>query len=68
MIKKGRMLGVEFKRMDAPKLTPSMSIALSDLGLERIVVVYPGDKQYSLGDKIEVVSLETVVKGAKDIF
>ena len=68
LVKKGRMLGVEFKRMDAPKLTPSMRIALSDLGLERIVVVYPGDKQYSLGDKIEVVSLETVVKGTKDIF
>jgi hypothetical protein len=40
-----RLLGVECKRADAPKLTPSMRIALEDLGLERIVVVHPGEKR-----------------------
>jgi len=37
-----QLLGVERKRADAPRLTPSMRIALSDLGLERIAVAYPG--------------------------
>jgi len=35
------MVGVECKRVDAPKLTPSMRTALSDMGLEKITVIYP---------------------------
>ncbi|OIO90776.1 MAG: hypothetical protein AUK02_00665, partial [Anaerolineae bacterium CG2_30_58_95] len=34
LIKNGRRIGVECKRMDAPRLTPSMRIALQDLQLE----------------------------------
>jgi hypothetical protein len=31
-------LGVEVKRADAPKMTPSMKIALEDLRLDQLVV------------------------------
>ena len=41
LLKQGRMYGVECKRADAPSLTPSMRIALADLKLEQIAVVYP---------------------------
>ena len=34
LLKDGRRLGIEVKRADAPVVTPSMSIALGDLGLE----------------------------------
>ena len=34
----GRRIGVECKRRDAPNLTPSMRIALSDLKLDRLIV------------------------------
>jgi uncharacterized protein len=54
------MLGVECKRVDAPRLTPSMRIALSDLGLEKIIVIYPGEKRYSLAEKIEVVPIRQI--------
>jgi predicted AAA+ superfamily ATPase len=54
---RGRRYGVEVKMQDAPTVTPSMRIALHDLRLERLAVVYPGDKTYSLGDKIEVLPL-----------
>jgi len=37
-----RLLGVECKRADVPRLTPSIRIAMEDLGLERIAVIYPG--------------------------
>ena len=37
----GRLFGVECKRADAPRTTPSIRIALEDLGLERVAVVYP---------------------------
>ena len=63
--KHGKIFGVECKWMDAPKLTPSMHIALSDLGLEKIIVIYPGTKRYSLGKKIEAVPVDGLAgKGA----
>lgn len=55
-----RLLGVECKRADAPKLTPSIRIALEDLGLERVAIVYPGAKRYSVSERIEAVPLDTL--------
>jgi uncharacterized protein len=57
LFKNGRRIGVECKRADAPTLTPSMRIALDDLKLDRLVVVYPGDRRYLLGDRVEVIPL-----------
>jgi len=68
MIKDGRMLGVECKRVDAPRLTPSMRIALDDLKLERLVVVYPGSLRYSLADRVEAVPLAAVEAGLAGLF
>jgi hypothetical protein len=68
MVKDGRMLGVECKRIDAPKLTPSMRTALDDLKLDQIAVVYPGVKQYSLGDNVAVVPLMAITEGMKGLF
>jgi len=68
LIKNGRMLGVECKRMDAPRLTPSMRTALEDLKLEQIAVVYPGTKRYSLGERVAAVPLEAVAEGLKGLF
>ncbi len=66
LIKDGRRLGVEIKRMDAPSLTPSMRIALSDLKLERLVVLYPGKIRYSLADRVTVMPLSIVGAGNAD--
>ena len=57
LFKNGRRLGVECKRSDAPKLTPSMRTAKSDLKLEHLFVVYPGERRYPLADGIEAISL-----------
>ncbi len=62
-LKNGQRFGVEFKRKDAPQITPSMRIALSDLGLRHLVVLYPGTRRYELAKKITVVPLATVAKG-----
>jgi uncharacterized protein len=58
---RGKRIGVEIKRADAPTLTPSMASALSDLSLDRIFVVYPGESRYVLSDHVEVVSLEDCI-------
>lgn len=64
LFKKGRRIGVECKRQDAPSMTPSMRIAMHDLALERILVVYPGDKSYALAERIEAVPLSDLATAA----
>ena len=56
--KNGRMIGVECKRTDAPKMTPSIRTALADLKLERVAVVYPGEKRFTLSEQVEAVPLK----------
>ncbi|MFN2375238.1 MAG: ATP-binding protein [Candidatus Binatia bacterium] len=58
--RRGKLFGVECKRVDAPRMTPSMRIALDDLGLERIAVIYPGTRRYALADRVEAVPLATL--------
>jgi hypothetical protein len=55
--KYGRRVGVEFKYADAPRLSPCMRIASSDLKLDALYVAYPGDRRYPLADNIEAVPL-----------
>ena len=58
---KGRRIGIEIKRADAPKMTPSMGSALDDLELHRLLVIYPGTVRYTLRPKVEVMSLAQCV-------
>lgn len=52
-----RRLGLEFKRTSTPKMTRSMHSALSDLKLDQIVVVFPGDTRFRLHERVEAVGL-----------
>jgi predicted AAA+ superfamily ATPase len=61
LLEGARRIGVEIKRMDSPKVTPSMQIALRDLQLDALYVVYPGDRRYRLAERIEVVPLGALV-------
>ena len=61
MFKDGRRIGVEFKRADAPSLTPSIRTALVDLELESLYVVYPGSRRYRLAERVEVVPLGALI-------
>ena len=59
--KNGRALGVECKRTDTPRVTPSMRTALTDLELDAIAVVYPGSKRFQLGEQIQAVPLSALI-------
>ena len=62
-----RNLGIEIKRIDAPRLNRSMQIAIEDLKLEQLIVVYPGKHGYPLGDKVKAVPLDDIITvGNKD--
>ena len=58
--KGGRMYGIEIKRSDAPTMTTSMKNALQDLKLERIIVIYPGDRAYPINEKVDVVPFDDI--------
>lgn len=56
----GRSWGIEVKYADAPKLTRSMAVALDDLGLDHLWVVYPGDRAYPLAEKVSTLPLSRI--------
>ena len=57
LFRRGRRIGIECKRTDAPVLTSSMRTALSDLKLSELLVVYPGERSYRLAARVRVLPL-----------
>jgi hypothetical protein len=55
----GKQYGFEFKYSDAPKVTKAMHVVFNDLDLEKLWVVYPGEKSYPLDEGIDVVPLKS---------
>lgn len=54
---RGRRYGFEVKYADAPGISRSMCIALNDLGLAHLWVVYPGKRSYDLDNQITALAL-----------
>jgi predicted AAA+ superfamily ATPase len=63
ILKNGKRIGFEFKYTDAPKITKSMRIALEDLKLDHIALIYPGSTIFPLTEKITAYGLETIATG-----
>ncbi len=57
LLKGSRRVGVEFKRSDAPQVRRSMRIAMQDLKIDSLYVVYPGEHRFRLAPGIEAVPL-----------
>lgn len=55
LLRQGRRYGFEFKCTDAPSMVRSMHIALEDLQLDRLYVVYPGRSRYALHARAEAL-------------
>ena len=67
LLEGGKRLGFEIKYSDAPRILPSMRIAMKELRLHRLTVLYPGSRSYSLADRIEVVPAQELL-GPSDRF
>ncbi|HLJ31450.1 MAG TPA: ATP-binding protein [Candidatus Babeliales bacterium] len=65
IIKNGERIGFEVKYSDAPKVTKSMRIALTDLNLDHLIVVYPGKQSYPLDTNITAYGLEAISHNEK---
>ena len=59
---KGKRFGFELKYADADARRRSMLIALEDLNLAHLWVVYPGDQAYELDGKISVISVADLTR------
>jgi len=62
LIKDGHRIGVECKRVDGPRLTPSMRTALEDLELDRIFVIYPGNLTFPITDQVTALPISELGK------
>ena len=58
----GRRIGIEFKCADAPAMTKSMHVALQDLKLDRLLVVYPGSASYPIHPKAAAMPLADALR------
>jgi len=57
IMRRGKRIGFEVKLSESPTVTKSMHIAIEDLALDRLLVVYPGSKSFSLGKQTEAVAI-----------
>jgi uncharacterized protein len=60
VLRGGKRYGIEVKYGDAPGITKSMRIAVSDLGLQQLLIVYPGDRPYNLDKHVAAVPLDQI--------
>jgi predicted AAA+ superfamily ATPase len=56
----GKRYGFEIKYADAPGTSRSMQVALNDLALEHLWVIYPGQHEYALTDRITALPLDAL--------
>jgi len=63
----GQRHGFEVKFADAPRPTKSMRIALDDLKLAHLWVIYPGTERYTLDERITVVPASQIPALAKEL-
>jgi uncharacterized protein len=60
VVRGSRRLGFEFKRTDAPRLSPSIRSALTDLQLDRVDVVHAGDHSFPLAERVRALALSRI--------
>ncbi len=56
--KNGKRVGFEFKYTDSPKITKSMNIAIEDLKLDHLYVIFPGNQHFPISEKITACGLD----------
>lgn len=65
MIRGPERIGYQVRYTSRPAVTRAMRIAIQDLGLDRLDIVYPGKDCFPLGDNIRAVGLPELVQAAR---
>jgi uncharacterized protein len=67
VVRGNRRLGFEFKRTDAPKVTPSMRSALVDLKLDRLEIVHAGRDTFPLGERVRAIACARLLEDVRPL-
>lgn len=59
----GERIGVEIKRTDQPRLTPSIRHALADLELDRVILVHAGQHAFPLAPRVDARPAHQILSG-----
>lgn len=57
-------IGYEIKYTDQPRVTRSMHTAMAVLQLEELQIVYPGDREFPLTEKIRAIGLDSLIRSS----
>ena len=57
LVQNGKRLGFEFKYTDQPRVTKSMQVALEDLQLDSLTIIFPGSGNFPITEVIRAVGL-----------
>jgi len=60
VFKNGKRVGFEFKYSDSPKITKSMNIALEDLKLDHLYIIFPGTISFPMNEKVTACGLDAL--------
>lgn len=63
LVRHTKRFGFEFKYTESPKITKSMNIAIQDLKLDHLAIIYPGNTILPLSHTITAYGLETITTG-----
>ena len=63
----GRRYGFEVKYSDAPGTTRSMRVAIEDLKLEHLWIIYPGNEAYVLDKRISTLPIGEIPRFADEL-
>ena len=58
LVQNGKRLGFEFKYSDQPRKTKSMHIAIEDLQLDALTIIFPARGSFPITEKIRAIGLE----------
>jgi len=64
---RGRRYGVEFKLNEAPGATRSMHVAIDDLELTHLWIVYPGRESFPIGPRLSAWPLSDVARLPREL-
>jgi predicted AAA+ superfamily ATPase len=56
-----RRLGFEFKRTSTPRRQRAMHVAMADLRLDQLDVIYPGEETFAMGERMRAVGLRRLL-------
>jgi uncharacterized protein len=63
----GAQYGFEFKFSDAPATTKSMRVAMTDLSLKRLFIVYPGKRRFEVDERIVALPLAALLEESETL-